>query len=295
MELFAQTIINGLLIGGIYVAIAVGFSLAFGVLHVIDFAVGEWVVVGALTGWTLAQWLSVDPLLLLPLVALAFAVLGWIIQPLIRKVVAGDRPLPVLMGLVFTFGIAILVQAGALLIWGITRRSIPSDLGGRSLQVSLAGLSLTVPILRLVMFLFGMAVVAGVWFFLRRGRHGIAIRAAAQHPDMAELLGVDVGWIGRMVYSGYAGITAAAGVFIGMLFAVSPEVGLEYTTFAFFTVVLAGMGYLPGVPVAGLALGLLHSLVAVYWGPRYVYLAVFFALYVTLLVSPRGILRRGWA
>jgi branched-chain amino acid transport system permease protein len=84
-------------------------------------------------------------------------------------------------------------------------------------------------------------------------------------------------------------------VFIGMLFAVSPEVGLQHTTFAFFTVVLAGMGYVPGVPVAGLALGLLQSIVAVYWGPRYVYLAVFLALYLILLISPRGLLRKGWA
>jgi branched-chain amino acid transport system permease protein len=112
---------------------------------------------------------------------------------------------------------------------------------------------------------------------------------------MAGLLGVNVDWIGRIVYAVYAAITGAAGIFIGMLFAVSPEVGLQYTTFAFFTVVLAGMGYVPGVPVAGLTLGLLQSIVATYWGPRYVFLAVFFVLYLILLILPRGVLGRGWA
>jgi branched-chain amino acid transport system permease protein len=295
MELLAQTIVNGLLIGGVYIAIAVGFSLAFGVMHVIDFAVGEWVIVGALLGWTLTEWLGIDPLFVLVPIAVVFWGLGWAIQPLIRRVVTGDRPLPVLMGLVFTFGIAILVQAVALLVWGINRRSIASTLGGQAIQLHIGGLALTVPVLRLIMFMYGMGVVLVVGLLLRRTRLGIAVRAAAQNPEMAGLLGVNVDWIGRVIYAGYAAVTGMAGVFIGTLFAVSPEIGLQYTTFAFFTVVLAGMGYVPGVPVAGLALGLLQSAVAVYWGPRYVYLAVFLALYLVLLISPRGILRRGWA
>jgi branched-chain amino acid transport system permease protein len=295
VELLVQTIINGLLIGGVYVAIAVGFSLSFGVLHVIDFAVGQWVVVGALVGWSLTSLAGVDPLLALPVVAAVFAVVGWIVQPFIRRVVVGDRPLPVLMGLVFTFGIAILLQAGAFLVWGINRRSLPSGLLGGSLRLSVAGMSLSIPILRLVVLIFGVAVVTGIGLVLRRTRFGTAVRAVAQNPDMAGLLGVDVDRVGRTVYAAYTAITSVAGVFVGTLFAVSPEVGLQYTTFAFFTVVLAGMGYVAGVPAAGLALGLLQSAVAVYWGPRYVYLAVFFALYLTLLISPRGIVRRGWA
>jgi branched-chain amino acid transport system permease protein len=295
MELLLQSVINGILIGGVYVAIAVGFSMAFGVMHVIDFAVGEWVVVGALVGWTLTAQVGLDPFLVLPLVAAGFAVVGWFLQPLLRRVVAGDRPLPVLMGLVFTFGVAILLQAGALLVWGINRRSIANPLGGRSIQLDLGGLSLTVPVLRLVMLLFGLGVVIAIGIVLRRTRAGAAVRATAQNPVMAGLLGINVDLVGRAVYAAYAGITSMAGVFIGTLFAVSPEIGLQYTTFAFFTVVLAGMGYVAGVPLAGLALGLLQSLVAVYWGPRYVYLAVFLALYLTLLVSPRGLLRRGWA
>jgi branched-chain amino acid transport system permease protein len=295
MELLLQSVINGILIGGVYVAIAVGFSMAFGVMHVIDFAVGEWVVVGALVGWSLTAQLGLDPFLVLPLVAVGFAVVGWFLQPLLRRVVAGDRPLPVLMGLVFTFGIAILLQAGALLVWGINRRSIANPLGGRSIQLDLSGLSLTIPILRLIMLLFGVGVVVAIGIVLRRTWVGAAVRATAQNPVMAGLLGMNVALVGRAVYAAYAGITSVAGVFIGTLFAVSPEIGLQYTTFAFFTVVLAGMGYVAGVPLAGLALGLLQSLVAVYWGPRYVYLAVFLALYLTLLVSPRGLLRRGWA
>jgi branched-chain amino acid transport system permease protein len=294
MELLLQSVINGVLIGGVYVAIAVGFSMAFGVMHVIDFAVGEWVVLGALVGWTLTTQVGLDPFLVLPLVAVGFAVVGWFLQPLLRRVVAGDRPLPVLMGLVFTFGIAILLQAGALLVWGINRRSIANPLGGQSIQLDVGGLSLTIPILRLLMLLFGVGVVVVIGIVLRRTRGGAAVRAVAQNPIMAGLLGINVDLVGRTVYAAYAGITAVAGVFIGTLFAVSPEIGLQYTTFAFFTVVLAGMGYVAGVPVAGLALGLLQSLVAVYWGPRYVYLAVFLALYLTLLISPRGLLRKGW-
>jgi branched-chain amino acid transport system permease protein len=243
----------------------------------------------------LASTLGVDPLLALPVVALGFGFAGWFLQPLIGRVVAGDRPLPVLMGLVFTFGVAILLQALAFLVWGINRRSMASDLVRGTVEMSLLGASVLVPILRLLVLAFGLAVVLGIGIFMRRTRYGAAVRAVAQNATMAALLGVDVERLGRAVYAGYTAITAGVGIFVGILFAVSPEVGLQYTTFAFFTVVLAGMGYVAGVPVAGLALGLLQSGVAVYWGPRYVYLAVFLALYLTLLMSPRGLLRKGWA
>ncbi len=129
--------------------------------------------------------------------------------------------------------------------------------------------------------------------FLHRTRFGLAVRAVAQNRDNAGLMGVDVRRLSAVVYGIYTGITAAAGVLIAAIFSVNPDVGLKYTLFAFFVAVLAGLGSVGGVLVAGLFLGVIESMVATYGGASYSHLVVFGALYAVLLLSPQGILRRG--
>jgi len=114
MELFIQTLIDGLLIGGLIIIVGVGFSLCFGVMHIVDFAVGEWVMLGAYAGYLLVRSFGHDPMVYLPLIFLIFCGLGWIIYPLIFRAVSGKGHNPVIMGLVFTFGLSILIKGGAL-------------------------------------------------------------------------------------------------------------------------------------------------------------------------------------
>jgi branched-chain amino acid transport system permease protein len=286
VDLFLQSILNGVLIGGIYIAIAVGFSICFGVMHIIDFAVGEWLMLGGFIGFLLVG-MKVEPLLLIPLVFPIFFVVGYMLQPVIQRVLTG-RKANVLMGLVFTFGMSIFLQGLALYIWGHDRRTLTSALSGLNIQ----GL-VTIPTLRLVAFIIAGTVTLAFMLFLARTRLGLSIRATAEDRDTAAVLGVDIARISRLVYAAYAGLTGMAGILIGTVFTIYAEMGLRYTTFAFFTVVLAGMGYLPGILVAGLFLGILQSLVAVYVGGRYIYLVLFLVLYVVLLVSPQGIMGKG--
>jgi branched-chain amino acid transport system permease protein len=289
MELFIQTLIDGLLIGGLIIIVGVGFSLCFGVMHIVDFAVGEWVMLGAYAGYLLVRSFGHDPMVYLPLIFLIFCGLGWIIYPLIFRAVSGKGHNPVIMGLVFTFGLSILIKGGALSVWGHHIQSITTWLSGKSLSLDLV----TVPGLRLAGFVFGLLVTLLFMAFLYKTRLGIVIRATAQDRDTASLLGADVRKVGALVYSLYAGVTGMSGVLIGALFSIHAAMGTKYSTLAFFVVVLAGMGYVPGVVIAALVLGLLQSFVTVYIGGRYTLAALFLVMYGVLLITPKGILRRG--
>ncbi len=289
MELFLQTLIDGALIGGLIIVVGVGFSLCFGVMHIVDFAVGEWVMLGAYTAYWLVRYLGQDPMIYLPLIFALFFAAGWLIYPLIYRAVSGRRHHPALMGLVFTFGLSTLAKGGALSAWGYHVRSVSTWLSGQSVSLGVT----TLPALRLAGFVFGVLTTVLFMIFLYGTRLGVSIRATAQDRETAALLGVDVRRVGALVYATYAGLTGMTGVLIGALFSIHAAMGAKYVIFAFFVVVLAGMGYVPGVIVAGLLLGLIQSFVGVYISGRYTLFALFLLMYVSLLVAPRGILRRG--
>lgn len=289
MELFIQSLLNGLFFGGIFAVMALGFSLAFGVMEIIDFAVGEWLMLGAFIGYVLVQWGSVEPLAVAPVVALVFFGAGYAIQPLIQRAVTGKQASAVLMGLVFTFGVSLILRGSALSIWGFNVRSMTSAWSG--INVTLGSFEFSA--LRAIAFIVGAVVTLLLIALLHYTKTGRAIRATAQSETTARLLGVDVGKIRSLVYALYASLSGVAGVFAGVLFSISAEMGVQYTTFIFFIVVLAGMGYTQGVIFAAVFLGITQSLVTVYLGGQYVHLLVFLILYVVLLIAPKGLLGRG--
>lgn len=291
MQLLFQTLVNGLLVGGLYVTISVGFSLAFGVLDVVDFAVGEWVMLGAFAGVGAKAWFDVDPFAVLPVVFAAFAAAGWLLAPLIYRVRTSRYARPALMALAFTFGIATLARGTMLTAVGFDPRTVQTDFATGTLSV----VGLNVPWLRLAGFIFAVIATGLFIGFLYLTRTGLAVRATAQNKENAGLMGVNVKRISALVYSAYAGLTGMAGVLIGAIYAVTAQVGPQYALLAFFVVVLAGLGSVLGVLVAGLFLGVLQAIVTVYIGASYTLAIVFGVLFLTLLVSPRGILRRGMA
>lgn len=289
MDLFIETVIAGLCIGGIYVMISIGFSLCYGVMHIIDFAIGEWLMIGGFIGFVLYQ-AGLNPFITMPILLVVFFGIGYLFAPVIQQVISGRRTtMPVLMGLVFTFGLAIFIQGISLAIWGHDRRFIRTALTGESL--TLAGFH--IPYMRLVVFAIGLLATVLLLLWLSKTKTGLRIRVTAENREIASILGVDVRRSSNLVYAIYTGFTAMGGVMVGSIFAVFAEMGLQYTTFAFFTVVLAGMGYIPGVLVAGLFLGVLQSFIAVYIGGKYIYLLLFLILYLILIISPQGILGRG--
>ena len=291
--LLPQAIVDGILLGGIYLTVAMGFSLAFGVLHVIDFAVGEWIMLGAFVGLTFTQWFHLDPLLSLPAIFVIFAAIGWLLQPLLQKVLSGSRGRPVLMGLVFTFGLALAFRGSALTVFGIFTHSLDTVLSQGSVHFSRGSFFLTIPFIRLAGLVYALAVILALNYLLKKTDFGLAIRAVAQNKEAAGLMGVDIKRTSGAVYGIYVGISAMTGVFIGAIVSLNAGMGPDLALFAFFVVVLAGMGYLSGVPWAAFLLGLIQSFFLIYFNPSYVLLALFTILYAVLLISPTGMFRKG--
>ena len=293
LSLLPQAIVDGVLLGGIYLTVAMGFSLAFGVLHVIDFAVGEWIMLGAFAGLTFTHWFRLDPLFSLPAIFAIFGVTGWMLQPLLHRVLSGSRGRPVLMGLVFTFGLALAFRGSALTVFGIFTHSLDTVLSQGSWHFSRGSFFLTIPFIRLAGLVYALAVIVGLNYLLKKTDFGLAVRAVAQNKEAAGLMGVDIRRTSAAVYGIYVGISAMTGVFIGAIVSLNAGMGPDLALFAFFVVVLAGMGYLSGVPWAAFLLGLIQSFFLIYFNPSYVLLALFTILYAVLLISPTGMFRKG--
>ncbi|WP_192355629.1 branched-chain amino acid ABC transporter permease [Mesorhizobium mediterraneum] len=289
MDLFLQTLLNGLLIGGVIATFSIAFQLTFGVLHVIDFAVGAWVVLGGYLAYYMAAFLGIDGFLVMPMAFVLFGAIGYLMGPMIYNVRNSRTARPELMALALTFGIFTLLRGGMLTVWGFNTHSVPTALSGHSIMIG----PVTVPLIRVAAAAFAVLIAGGLFFFLFRTRYGLAIRATAENRQNAALMGVNIRRLSANVYGLYAGITAMSGVLMGGIYSVNPEIGLRYTLFAFFVAVLAGLGSLGGALVAALLLGVIEAFVATYGGASYSHLAIFATLFLVLLISPRGILRRG--
>lgn len=293
MELLPQALMDGIMLGAIYIIIAIGFSLVYGVMHVIDFAVGEWIMLGAFAGFYLTEWTHIEPILLLPGVFVVFAAVGYLFQPLIHRVLSGHRGNPLLMGLVFTFGLGLMFRGLAQTFFGFYSHSIPSRFSNGSFFLQGGGFSMTVSSVRLAGLVYALAITGILHYLLKHTDFGLGVRALAQNRDAAGLMGVNNKRTSAYVYGIYVGISAMTGVLIGMILSLSAKMGPDFTIFAFFVVVLAGMGYLAGVPAAAFLLGIIQSFFLIYLDPGYTLLAVFAILYTILLVSPSGLFGKG--
>lgn len=288
MEMLIQTLVTGVLIGGLYVAISIGFTLSFGVLDVVDLAVGMWVVAGAYAAIVCQQLFGLNPLLILPIAFVFFGAIGWLLGPLIYRVRTSNYALPALMALAFTFGIQLVLRGGFLATFGYTPVAVESPLFEGVWHV----MGISIPVIRAVGFAFAVVLTLALLVFLYFTKTGLAIRAMAQNKESAGLMGVNVKRMSTFVYALYVAMTGMAGVLVGAVYSTNPVVGLRYTLLAFFVVVLAGLGSVLGVLASGLILGILQAFVTVYIGANYTLMTVFLALFFILLLLPNGLARR---
>jgi len=281
-----QTLINGLLQGGVYAAAAVGLSLIFGVSGILNAAHGELVMLGAFaTYWMYTLW-HVDPLLSLPVTFALLFVLGWALQYFLLNRTLGQ---PLLLSLLVTFGISLVILNVALRVWSADYRLMRVPYLDRSMIVG----EFIVPRARLVACVLGVAMVAGLSWMLASTRLGRMIRATAQDWEMARLVGVNHRRVYALTFGIGSGISGVAGSLLAFYSPVEPNMGLSYTLFAFAVVVLGGLGYTPGVLWGGLALGIAQALSETYLEAGLSLLVAFLMLYVILRFMPAGIMGRG--
>ncbi len=283
---FVQTVINGILQGGVYAGAAVGLSLIFGVSGILNAAHGELVMLGAFTTYWLYTLYHVDALVTLPISFVLLGALGFLLQYFVLHRTLGK---PLLLSLLVTFGISLILVNLALRVWSADYRLMRVPYLDRSLVVG----PFIVPLARLVACVVGIGMVWGLSWLLGSTRLGRMIRATAQDWEMARLVGVSPRRVYAMTFALGAGITGVAGSLVAFYTPVEPNMGLTYTLFAFAVVVLGGLGYTAGVVWGGLTLGVAQALTETYLEAGLSLLVAFSLLYVILRFMPAGIMGKG--
>ena len=281
-----QTVINGVLLGGVYAAAAVGLSLIFGVSGILNAAHGELVMLGAFTTYWLFTLYHLDALLTLPVSFVVLFAFGYALQWVFLNRTLGR---PLLLSLLVTFGISLVLINGALRAWSADYRLMRVPYLDQTLLVG----PFIVPLARLVACVIGVAMVVGLSWLLARTRLGRMIRATAQDWEMARLVGVNPHRIYAVTFGIGAGISGVAGSLVALYAPVEPNMGLSFTLFAFAVVVLGGLGYTPGVLWGGLALGIAQAITETYLEAGLSLLVAFVLLYVILRFMPAGIMGKG--
>ena len=288
MERFLDVAIAGLLMGGLYALIAMGMSLQYGVARVFNIAHGEFIMLGAMSTWTLFTVFHISPLVAIAICGPVAFILGFIIHRILfRKLQtsSADQGAFESNSMLASFGLMFVIQNIALIIWGPDIRAYNYLMETVSIGGALFGAR------RLVTLGFAIAIGVIFYIFLARTRIGKAIRAAGQDPSTAGLMGVNINWVLALCFGLGAAMAGVAGVLISMCYPDSAIMGLEYLTVAIIVVVLGGLGSIPGSFIGGFALGIIGSIVS-FIEPGLNMVAYYAIFVILLLVRPKGIMGR---
>ena len=281
-----DVVIAGLLLGGIYALIAVGLSMQFGVARVLNIAHGEFIMVGAFITWTLYTYLKINPLIALAVSGPFTFVIGYILYRTLFARLRASAPTPAAFegsSMLACFGLLFIIQNIAILIWGAGLKGYSFlaesiDIGGTKFAAN-----------RLITLAAALIICMFFYLFLSRTRLGKAIRAAAQDPATAGLMGVNINQVLALCFGFGALMAGLGGTLISISYQIQPTMGLEYTVIALIVIVLGGLGSIPGSFIGGLLLGLVGSIVT-YIEPGLSLVAYYVIFMILLLAKPTGIL-----
>ena len=249
---FVQLLIIGLLGGGIYAAVGVGFGLVWGVLNIVNLAHGALVIIGAYLTWQIFTAWGLDPFLTLPIDAVALFVLGYAVQ---RGVLNRIIRAPLLFTFLLTFGLNLIAVNVLLLVFKSDFRSVTTSYSGAGLELG----GIVLPYIRLAALGIALLMAAALAALLSRSRIGLAIQAMAADRDAAQLVGIDLRHAYAVTYGLGAACAGVAGGLIAMIQAITPTAGEPYTLQAFVVVILGGLGRVSATVVGGLAFGLIEA------------------------------------
>ena len=266
---------NGVVIGALFALAAYGMALVWGVMKIINVAQGQFVILGGYVAFYLYQG-GIHPLWGLPAAAILLFMLGWALyKTVIWRIVERD----LFTSILATFGISIMIEQLMNLAFGADVQVADAGFGSMELFDG----ALIVPHIRAVALGLAALTAAAVTVFIRHGKMGRAIRATAQNPRAAKVLGVDTDRVYAMTFGLNAALCGAAGALVALTFTIHPYIGLPHTVRSFMIVVVAGVGNLPGVITAALGLGISEELSDYILGAEY-RMAFVFSLLVLILV-----------
>ena len=289
IESFAQTLVFGLFVGGIYGIAAMGLALVFGVLKMLNIAHGELLMLGGYCSFLVFTTFGMDPFISLLVTIPALFIVGLLLDRVVyRHVVrlAGEEKIK--NSLLVSFGLTLVIQNMAQ--WGFTADE-------RSIQVAYAGeglhlLGVTLPYTRLASLLIALAVTLGLNYFLHHTYPGKAILATAEDWEAAELTGINIHRVYMMTFALGASLAAIAGTFVAVTYGVFPSMGIVWTLKALIVVVLAGTGSILGAFPAGILLGVVEAVSGAFIGSTYREVIGLVIFVLVLILRPQGLFVR---
>ena len=285
MSQLVVQLLNGFVLGTLYVLMALGLSIIFGMIGVVNFAHGVLFALGAYLATALSPAIGFGPTLIVS--PLAVALIGMAIEAgLLRRVYAGDPSL----GLLLTFGIALIVEQGIRFVWGPA--GLPFNIPGLFSGLLQAG-GIQYSTYRAFILVFTGTLLAATWLFLEKTPYGRIIRAGSRDPEMVQMMGIDLSNIFTVVFGIGTVMAAAAGVLAAPLWGVHPAMGTSALLPSFAVVTIGGLGSFWGAVLTGILVGELVGLTVMLW-PIASDLIIYVLMAFVLLVRPRGLLGEVW-
>jgi branched-chain amino acid transport system permease protein len=296
--MFLQHLLNGITIGGSYALIALGYTLVYGVLKLINFAHGEIYMIGAYLGFIIISLIPAMPpflqgnvimvlLIVLSIAAVICALYGFYLEKICYRPLRGA---PKLTPLISALGASIFLQNFVMISMGAKDQIFPQTIGMQA--ITLGGVSFT--LLQLVIIFSSIALMGLIYWFINRTRLGIAIKATSTDPFMASLVGINVDTVISVTFMAGSFLAACAGVMIGLYYgSINFTLGYLGGIKAFTAAVLGGIGNVPGAMIGGFLLGIIEALGAGYFSSEYKDVYAFFILIAVLVLRPSGLLGKG--
>ncbi len=284
MEQIVQTLILGIALGGVFALMGSGLSLVFGVMRIVNLAHPSLIIAGAyVTYWGFKLW-GIDPLVMLPIAAIILAAIGVILYKLVFEKEAKSAKYSE-MTVLLTFATAMIVEGALGGMFTNTQRVTSPDYATDAIFIG----NIFIPKGQLYAGLVSLVIIGALALFLKYSRFGNAIRATTQNRDAAELLGVNVNFVGIMSFAIGIGLAGAAGSLVSFVFSFFPAKHWEWIAVLMSLVVLGGMGSILGTVLASFMLSIAAAFVGAYFGSTWSSMTFFLALFLILLVRPQGL------
>lgn len=284
MQLLIQSLLDGALQGSVLSLAAVGFSLVFGVLGVINLSHGVFILAGAYGALWLRDTFQIEPVLAIPIVAIVLFFVGYVFEKTVLY--SAIRRTSLLASLLVTYGVALILQNAYSLVFSPDIQSLRPAIANLSLRFG----DVQVNYLQLLAFALSLALVGLLAWILNYSRLGRIIRATAQQDLGAQCCGIDVAHTHALTFGIACAFAGAAGVIVGMMYPFTPSNQEHWTIYAFVVVVLGGIGSAAGALLGGLLLGIIGSLATQFIGAAFPNAMIFLILVVMLILRPNGIL-----
>ena len=289
LQLYLQTAVDGLLIGGVYATISVGLSLSFGVMRIINWAQGEFLMIGMYISFLMVQFLGVDPYLFLWVPTIVLFFFGYVLQSQVfNRMLDKDRSREPIMVLIFTVGLGFVLSNAMLIFYGANAVAVQTEYVGKTLRLGFLFISFP----KFISFLIALAATIILAIFIQKTEVGRSIRATSQNRDVAQLMGINHKKVYSLAFGIGAGLVGLSASLLVPFTSVYPTIGHTYGFKSFIIVVLGGKSSIMGALLGGLIVGLIERIASMIWTETVGQLIVFVLFVIILLVRPNGLLSK---